>query len=195
MYRRDCIKSGNVECNSLPSATHASLWFDEKVINCKSWVEERHRDDLWMDISNMQVRILPRRLLNTYDWRDFRTESYEISITFNRSCLGNQEVLGGITEGGGRNAELQNYLQNNCMPDPALANSLILSMKLNSKNVDIDLCPASKNCDYKEHCTLSSVHNNCSMFRRLVLEKLGMTDFPVLANLEEYKMRAFPLKN
>ena len=68
-------------------------------------------------------------------------------------------------------------------------------MKLNSKNVDIDLCPASKSCDYKEHCTLSSIHLNCSMFRRLVLEKLGMTEFPVLANLEDYKNRAYPLKN
>jgi hypothetical protein len=68
-------------------------------------------------------------------------------------------------------------------------------MKLNSKGVDLDLCPANRGCDYAPHCKNAEVHNQCSLFREAVLQKLGMTEFPVLADLEEYKMKAFPLKN
>lgn len=68
-------------------------------------------------------------------------------------------------------------------------------MKLNSKGIDIDLCPAAQACTYKEHCTLSSVHTNCGLFRKLVLEKLGMEEYPLFADIERYKNLAYPLKN
>lgn len=67
--------------------------------------------------------------------------------------------------------------------------------KLNEKGIDTSLCPASRQCSYERYCTLSEIHLNCGMFRRIILEKLGMEDFPLGADMQYYKDKAFPLKN
>ena len=68
-------------------------------------------------------------------------------------------------------------------------------MKLNRYGTNVEACPANRACDYAPHCKNAEVHTNCSLFREALLQKLGMTELPVLANLEEYKAKAYPKIN
>lgn len=59
----------------------------------------------------------------------------------------------------------------------------------------VEQCPGNRECDYVAHCKLAEAHNNCCMFRALVLRKLNMEHYPPDAKMDYYKALAYGKNN